>query len=234
MARGEPVTVSRDEPAVPVSMGDFMRSTVWVVDPAQGRARADAIVESLRQRGVPADVRTFVDGPAVVVEDAPASLETPDGVIRAATVELPGDAGMTRRALLDLFAGALVVAAGAAAVGAVAGFAAPPEGRREDVSEIEAASFAELKAKGVMRFRFGREPCILVFSEGTIHALSLVCTHLGCLVEWNPERRQLTCPCHRAAFGLQGNVIEGPPPRPLPTFNVSLVGDRVLVRRRTA
>jgi cytochrome b6-f complex iron-sulfur subunit len=211
-----------------------MRSTVWVVDPALGRARADAIVASLEKNGVSAVVHAFADGPAVVVEDAPASLAAPDGVVRSASVELPGDAAVTRRAVLDLFAGALVAVAGAACVGSVAAFASPPPGRREDVSEIEAASFAELKSKGVVRFRFGREPCILVYSEGTVHALSLVCTHLGCLVEWNAERHQLTCPCHRAAFGLEGNVIEGPPPRPLPTFNVSLVGDRVLVRRRTS
>jgi cytochrome b6-f complex iron-sulfur subunit len=209
-----------------------MRSTVWVVDPAQGRTKADAIVASLEQRGVSAVVHAFADGPAVVIENAPASLETPDGVLRAATVELPGDAALTRRAVLDLFAGALVAATCAAAAGAVGAFASPPPGRREDVAEIEAASLAELKAKGALRFKFGREPCILVFADGAVHALSLVCTHLGCLVEWNAERRQLTCPCHRAAFGLQGNVIEGPPPRPLPTFNVSLVGDRVLVRRR--
>jgi len=210
-----------------------MRSTVWVVDPAQGRARADAIVAALGSRGVTAVVHAFADGPAVVVENAPASLETPDGVVRAATVDLPGDGAITRRAVLDLFAGALVVATAAAAAGAALGFAAPPPGRREDVSEIEAASLAELKAKGVVRFRFGREPCILVHADGQVRALSLVCTHLGCLVEWNAERRQLTCPCHRAAFGLEGDVIEGPPPRPLPTFNVSVVGDRVLVRRRT-
>jgi len=209
-----------------------MRSTVWVVDPAQGRARADAIVAALEAEGVSAVVHAFADGPAVVVEDAPAGLERPDGVLRAATVELSGDGAITRRAVLDVFAGALVVAVAAAAGGAALAFASPPPGRREDVAEIEAASFADLKQKGAIRFRFGREPCILVLEGGRIHALSLVCTHLGCLVEWNAERRQLTCPCHRAAFGLEGNVIEGPPPRPLPTFNVSLAGDRVLVRRR--
>ncbi len=209
-----------------------MRSTVWVIDPALGRAKADAVAAALEARGVSAEVHAFADGPAVVVEDAPADLERPDGVVRSATVELPGDGAITRRALLDLFAGALVLAGAASAGVAVTAFASPPAGRREDVPEIEAASLADLKAKGVVRFRFGREPCILVFSDGRIHALSLVCTHLGCLVEWNAERRQLTCPCHRAAFGLEGNVIEGPPPRPLPTFNVSLAGDRVLVKRR--
>jgi cytochrome b6-f complex iron-sulfur subunit len=210
-----------------------MRSTVWVVDPAQGRTRADQIVAELESRGVSAVVRMFVDGPAVVVEDAPDGLARPAGVVRAATVDLPGDGAITRRAALDLFAGALVVAVAAAAGGAAAAFAAPPAGRREDVAEIEAASFAELKQKGSIRFRFGREPCILVLDGGRLHALSLVCTHLGCLVEWRPDERRLTCPCHRAAFGLEGDVLEGPPPRPLPTFNVSLAGDRVLVRRRT-
>jgi cytochrome b6-f complex iron-sulfur subunit len=211
-----------------------MRSTVWVVDQSLGRQRADAIAADLGSRGIRASVLAFADGPAVVVDDPPAGLARPAGVVREATVDLPADDGrLTRRVLLDRFAGALVVATAAAAVGAVAAFASPPPGRREDVSEIDAASFAELKARGSLRFRFGREPCILVLHEGRVHALSLVCTHLGCLVEWSPGAARLTCPCHRAAFTLTGDVIEGPPPRPLRTFSTSVVGDRVLVRRNT-
>lgn len=211
-----------------------MRSTVWVVDQALGSKRADAIAADLGARGIKANVLAFADGPAVVVDDPPAGLARPDGIVREATVDLPADEGkLTRRVLLERFAGALVVATAAAAVGAVAAFAAPPPGRREDVSEIDAASLAELKAKGSVRFRFGREPCILVMHDGRVHALSLVCTHLGCLVEWSAGAGRLTCPCHRAAFSVTGDVIEGPPPRPLRTFATSIVGDRVLVRRNT-
>lgn len=210
-----------------------MRSTVWVVDPAQGRGRADAIASELTARGLAASVHAFADGPAVVVDDPPADLARPADVVRAATVDLPSDGLLTRRAALDFLVAALVVGSIAGAGGAVASYASPPAGRREDESEMDAASLSELKSRGEIRFRFGREPCILVWADGRVHALSVVCTHLGCLVEWSPERKQLLCPCHRAAFGLEGNVIEGPPPRPLPTFQVSLAGDRVLVRRRT-
>jgi cytochrome b6-f complex iron-sulfur subunit len=210
-----------------------MRSTVWVVDPRAGVGRADAIAAALAAKGLAARVHEFPSGPAVVVDDPPPWLEPEDGVVRTATAELPGESALTRRALLDVFAGALVVVTAAAAGGVVTLFASPPPRRMEDEEEIEAASLAELKSKGALRFRFGREPCILVHANGRLHALSLVCTHLGCLVEWSPERHQLVCPCHRASFGLTGNVIEGPPKRPLPTFDVSVVGDRVLVKRRT-
>jgi len=210
-----------------------MRSTVWVVDRALGVSRADAIAAQLGAQGVAARVHEFPDGPAVVVDDPPAGLAPHAGVVRTATVELPAESALTRRALLDVFAGALVVTTAAASMGVVTLFASPPARRADDEPEIEAASLAELKKKGALRFRFGREPCILVHENGRVHALSLVCTHLGCLVEWSEERHQLVCPCHRASFGLAGNVIEGPPKRPLPTFDVTVVGDRVLVKRRT-
>ena len=209
-----------------------MRSTVWVVDRTLGVERADAIVAQLGAQGVTARVHEFPDGPAVVVDDAPAALAPLAGVVRTATVDIPAESALTRRALLDVFAGALVVTTAAAALGVVTLFASPPPRRAEDDAEIEPASLADLKAKGTLRFRFGREPCILVWSGEHVHALSLVCTHLGCLVEWSPERHQLVCPCHRASFGLAGNVIEGPPKRPLPTFDVTVSGDRILVKRR--
>lgn len=210
-----------------------MRSTVWVLDPSRGRAGAEEILAPLASRGIDAQIREVPSGLAVVIDNPPPDLAPPAGVIRTATVEVPGGEAVTRRALLDVFAGALVLTAGAGAAGVAAFFASPPAGRREDVGEIEAASLSDLKKKGAVRFRFGKDPCILVWSGGQIHALSLVCTHLGCLVDWSAERKQLVCPCHRAAFGLSGNVIEGPPPRPLTTYNVSVAGDRVLVKRRT-
>jgi len=50
--------------------------------------------------------------------------------------------------------------------------------------------------------------------EGTI-VLSPVCSHLGCLVNWNSHRREFLCPCHGGRYTMTGAVIGGPPPAPL-------------------
>ncbi|MEW6034826.1 MAG: ubiquinol-cytochrome c reductase iron-sulfur subunit [Chloroflexota bacterium] len=41
------------------------------------------------------------------------------------------------------------------------------------------------------------------------------CTHLGCAYYWNPDRKFFLCPCHDGVFDIDGNVVSGPPPRPL-------------------
>lgn len=46
--------------------------------------------------------------------------------------------------------------------------------------------------------------------DGTLHAVSARCTHLGCLVQWNNAERSWDCPCHGSRFGLDGTVLEGP------------------------
>lgn len=48
--------------------------------------------------------------------------------------------------------------------------------------------------------------------------LSNICTHLGCRVRWVADQDAFFCPCHTASFGPDGEVLEGPPPRPLDTF----------------
>ena len=50
---------------------------------------------------------------------------------------------------------------------------------------------------------------------GRLHAVSLVCTHLGCHVSWNPAERSWDCPCHGSRFGVDGEVLQGPAVRPL-------------------
>ena len=46
--------------------------------------------------------------------------------------------------------------------------------------------------------------------QGTIHALSPVCTHAKCIVNWNSEEKSWDCPCHGARYDINGKVLTGP------------------------
>jgi glycine/D-amino acid oxidase-like deaminating enzyme/nitrite reductase/ring-hydroxylating ferredoxin subunit len=46
--------------------------------------------------------------------------------------------------------------------------------------------------------------------NGIIHALSPVCSHAGCIVDWNNVEKSWDCPCHGARYDIDGNVLTGP------------------------
>jgi len=60
-------------------------------------------------------------------------------------------------------------------------------------------------------------------------AMSNVCTHLGCRVRWNADQEQFFCPCHNAVFDKDGNVVDGPPPRPLDRYEINVEDDQLYV-----
>jgi cytochrome b6-f complex iron-sulfur subunit len=65
--------------------------------------------------------------------------------------------------------------------------------------------------------------------QDIIYALQSVCTHLGCPPNWLANEQKFKCPCHGSGFYISGINFEGPAPRPLERFKVSLADDGQIV-----
>ncbi|MBW7995614.1 MAG: Rieske 2Fe-2S domain-containing protein [Candidatus Glassbacteria bacterium] len=63
---------------------------------------------------------------------------------------------------------------------------------------------------------------------GYFYALSAVCTHLGCIVNWKLQDEFIACPCHGSRFNKIGEVIDGPAPEPLNHFAMNLTEEGFL------
>ncbi len=88
---------------------------------------------------------------------------------------------------------------------------------------------SEIPIGGSKIVRHLGKPYIVVRLATGIYALSAVCTHLGCIVYWDEARKILVCPCHAGFFSLNGSVISGPPPAPLPVAQVKVVGNQIIL-----
>ena len=58
-------------------------------------------------------------------------------------------------------------------------------------------------------------------ADGAYHAYGQKCTHLSCPVYYSRDHQRLECPCHEGAFDAStGEVLYGPPPRPLDVVEI--------------
>jgi nitrite reductase/ring-hydroxylating ferredoxin subunit len=85
---------------------------------------------------------------------------------------------------------------------------------------------AELTGAGV--FPFPDQGLALLVRDAKVAAISLECTHLGCLL--NVVDDGFFCPCHGSEFGPLGQVFSGPANRPLPWHAVELRRGKVWVQ----
>ena len=87
---------------------------------------------------------------------------------------------------------------------------------KDRLARPEADSVRELRpGHGMIIGRRGKKVAAFRDPKGQIHRLSPVCTHLGCLVRWNPSESTWDCPCHGSRFKPTGEVIAGPAEEPL-------------------
>ncbi|QSW99028.1 FAD-dependent oxidoreductase [Haloterrigena alkaliphila] len=86
------------------------------------------------------------------------------------------------------------------------------------LSSLGADGGADLPSSGEGKIvrRTGRPMGVYRDEEGSVHAVSAVCPHMGCLVRWNDAERTWDCPCHGSRFTHDGDVLSGPALEGLP------------------
>jgi Rieske Fe-S protein len=122
------------------------------------------------------------------------------------------DSLVTRRDYLRI----LVTISGGLAAGAVAVAAGVFPKRTGSSGEVRIASALSPGQRVTFTYPTADDPAIAMrLSNGMLVGYSAVCTHLSCAVLWRDD--ELQCPCHDGRFSVEtGEVLAGPPPRPLP------------------
>lgn len=77
------------------------------------------------------------------------------------------------------------------------------------------------RGEGGIVSKDGEQLAVTRSEDGSLKALSAICTHLGCVVGWNAIDRTWDCPCHGSRFDETGNVLAGPAVSPLPRRDIA-------------
>ena len=102
----------------------------------------------------------------------------------------------------------------------------PPASGEPATSSAVAGRAADVKPDSGVIFKFGTKPALLVRTkDGELRAFSAVCTHLECTVQYKADTSQIWCACHNGLYDLAGNVVSGPPPRPLERLTTRVRGE---------
>ena len=150
-----------------------------------------------------------------------------------------GDAGtgegvsdVSRRRWVSWLLGSSIGATLVSFVYPILRYLVPPQTSEPSLSEFE----LDIKASDVLPnsgriVPAGGKPVLLFrTAAGELKALTAVCTHLDCTVQYRPTRSDIWCACHNGTYSLTGTNVSGPPPRPLKPLEVHVRGEKVTLR----
>lgn len=156
-----------------------------------------------------------------------------DSVVVPAVTDAARATGLAgRRRILKMFFGAGVFASLSSFIYPILRYLVPPAELNLGANQVMAATVHELKPNSSKVFRFGTKPALLLRTEaGDYKAMSAVCTHLSCTVQYRADVKEIWCACHNGFYDINGKNVSGPPPRPLEQFAVHVNGEEIFVSR---
>jgi len=98
-----------------------------------------------------------------------------------------------------------------------------PGGTYTEIARVE-----DLPENSVLPYRPGRLYLCHLEGDGFL-ALSLQCTHLGCSIRWDEEKKEFICPCHASRFNIKGEVLNPPATHPLDIMPIKIKNGMISV-----
>ena len=139
---------------------------------------------------------------------------------------------VSRRSFVDWLLGIGVIGSSLSFLDPVLKFVIPPAIAEAIELSVVAGKVGELPPNSGKVFKFGRRPALLINTpSGELRAFDGICTHLNCTVQYREDFGQIWCACHNGRYDTTGKNLSGPPPRPLPTLNVSVRDGEIVVSR---
>jgi cytochrome b6-f complex iron-sulfur subunit len=144
----------------------------------------------------------------------------------------PAGEPATRRDFLKWLSGGFLGLWALGGAGALAAYLnSPKHGESSTDRIVSVGRLDDLHVGEARLVRHGVEPFYVLRTEAmNVVAMSAVCTHMRCILNYDRERKGLACPCHDGRFDLNGNPLSGPPRRVLPRYEVSIRAGEVFVR----
>jgi len=143
------------------------------------------------------------------------------------------DSNQNRRSFLKYLLSTSVVGFLASVLYPIVSYLNPPKQNEVEVSSVLAGKISDFEKDSGKIVRFGNKPVLVIRTEkDEFKALSAVCTHLDCTVQYKKEMGLIWCACHNGKYDLNGKNVSGPPPRPLDLYQVNKQGDNIFVSKK--
>ncbi|MBN1928657.1 MAG: Rieske (2Fe-2S) protein [Chlorobiaceae bacterium] len=136
-----------------------------------------------------------------------------------------------RRGFLHKVVGGVGAVVAATTVYPIVKYIIPPAKKVTIVDELTVGKASEVPDGKGKIYQFNEDKVIVVNSGGSLTAVSAICTHLGCLVNWVDADKEYFCPCHGAKYTRDGQIVSGPQPLPLKQYKARIEGDSIIVSK---
>jgi len=135
---------------------------------------------------------------------------------------------LPRRRFLDYLIGGTLALTGLTFLGGVLSYLWPAKKAGTKAKKlVEVGPETDLAVGQGKVVQYQDSSALVIHTKEGLVALSARCTHLGCIVKWNADKQEIECPCHGAVFDTKGNVVSGPPPKPLPPIRVGVRNGKI-------
>jgi cytochrome b6-f complex iron-sulfur subunit len=101
--------------------------------------------------------------------------------------------------------------------------------KRLHTEKVIKVPLASLSVDQALFFQRQGVQIVLLYTNRKPKVFNAACTHLGCLVKWDPNEHIFHCPCHGAMFDDKGQVLRGPANKPLAKIKFEIKNNDIVI-----